>query len=298
MALRFGTSEAGGTFHSQAAAIAELFNQAAGGEKCLVTNNLITLDDVKHFASGELDFGLMASNWIGRAKDGVAPFAHPIALRMVAPANAGPVFFVARADAPIRTVNDLIGKRIALGPIGSGMAQHAEIILKILGISLEDFTPVYLGFAAAGEALINGEIDALWQRPIPNQAMTDLSERADVRVVSYATGQFAKIVSAASFYRKITVEKNAFRGASEDSPQVGVVNVIVTRENVAQDAVHAMTAAIASNLDALPKLNPLFLSLKPLFAELRARGATAFEFAGVRLHTGALRAYRDQGWLK
>lgn len=110
--------------------------------------------------------------------------------------------------------------------------------------------------------------------------------------------KLAKIVSAASFYRKIAIEKNAFRGVSEDSSQVGVVNVIVARENVSQDAVHAMVAVIASNLDALPKLNRLFLSLKPLFAELRARGVTAFEFAGVRLHPGALRAYRDQGWLK
>ena len=100
MILRFGTSEAGGTFHSQALELVHLFNEARpGGEPCIVTNNLITLDDVKLLDRGELDFGLMASNWIGRAKDGAPPFTHPIALRMVAPANAGPVFL---SRGPIR----------------------------------------------------------------------------------------------------------------------------------------------------------------------------------------------------
>lgn len=299
MVLRFGTSEAGGTFHSQALELVRLFNEArTGGEPCVVTNNLITLDDVTLFDRGELDFGLMASNWIGRAKDGAPPFTHPIALRMVAPANAGPVFFVTRSDSAIRNVGDLVGKRIALGPKGSGMAQHAEVIFKTLGISFDSFTPVYLGFAEAGDALIDREIDALWQRPIPNQAMTELSERADVRVVSYAGGQLAKIVSSLPFYREIIIEKDAFRGATEESAQVGVVNVIVTHERAGQDIVYAMAGVIASNLDALPRLNPLFKSLKALFAGLRAHGPAAFEFAGVPLHPGARRAYQELGWLE
>ncbi|HEY2919197.1 MAG TPA: TAXI family TRAP transporter solute-binding subunit [Candidatus Binatia bacterium] len=299
MTIRFGTSEAGGTFHSQGVTIAELFHRAhPNEERCVVSTNLVTLDDVKLFDRDELDFGLMASNWIGRAKDGAPPFTHPIALRVVAPANAGPVFFVTLADSPIKTVSDLVGRRIALGPKGSGMAQHAEVIFKILGILFDSFMPIYLGFAEAGEALIKGEIDALWQRPIPNKAMRELSERADVRILPYAAGQLEKIISEVSFYRKVAIEEGAFRGVSEDTPQVGVVNVIVTHESVAQEAVHALATVIASNLDALPKLNPLFQSLKPLFAALRTQGAAAFEFAGVPLHPGASRAYKDIGLVK
>ena len=40
----------------------------------------------------------MASNWIGRAKNGEAPFARPLELAMAAPMNAGPLFFIVRAE--------------------------------------------------------------------------------------------------------------------------------------------------------------------------------------------------------
>jgi TRAP-type uncharacterized transport system substrate-binding protein len=64
------------------------------------------------------------------------------------------------------------------------------------------------------------------------------------------------IVSEAGFYRKINIEKNAFRGVKEDAEQIGVVNVIVTYDHVAEEIVYEMAKLMAENLDALPKLNP------------------------------------------
>lgn len=299
MTLRIGTSEAGGTFHTQALAVADIFNEShPDGEGCTVTTNLVSLDDLNQLERGELEFAFMASNWIGRAKDGAPPFTRSIALRMVAPANAGPMFFVVRAGSPIKTVRDFAGKRIALGPRGSGMAQHGEVIFKVLGISFDSFTPVYQGFPEGAEALIAGEVDAQWQRPIPNRVMTELSERADVRVVSYATEDLEKIISQVPFYRRVTIEKGAFRGVTEDIPQVAVVNVIVTHAKIPEQAVYDMAKTIAGNLDSLPKRNPLFKGLRNLFEPLRSLGPGAFEFGGVPLHPGAIRAYRDAGWLQ
>ena len=299
MTLRIGTSEFGGTFYSQGLAIAELFNRGRSDEeKCVITTTLASLDDANLLDRGEIEFGFTASNWIGRAKDGTPPFARKIALRMVSPTNVGPVFFVTRASSAIKTINDLKSKRIALGPHGSGMVQHTEVIFKVLGISFDSFTPVYLGFAEGAESLISGDIDAQFQRPIPNRVMTDLSERADVRVVPYAPGQLEKILSEVSFYRPIKIAKGAFRGVTEDAAQIGVVNVIVTHERVQEKTVYDLAKTIAENLETLPKLNPLFKGIKDLFEPLRAKGPAAFEFSGVRHHPGAIRAYREAGWLK
>jgi TRAP transporter TAXI family solute receptor len=299
MALRIGTSEFGGTFHSQGAAIAELFNWTRSeGEKCVVDTTLASIDNANRLDKGEIEFGFMASNWIGRAKDGTAPFAKKIALRMVSPANAGPIFFVTLANSPMKTVRDFTGKRITLGPPGSGMVEHAQTILKVLGISFDSFTPLYLSFADGAEALIAGEVDAQLQCPIPNQVMTDLSERADVYVVAYGTGQVEKVLSEVSFYRKITMEKGAFRGVAEDVSQVAVVNVIVTHERVPEASVHDMAKTIVENLDTLPTLNPLYKGMRDLFEPLRTQGTAAFEMGGVPLHPGALRAYKEAGWLK
>ena len=299
MAVRIGTSEHGGTFYTQGSAFAELFNRGRKeDDKCVVQTTDASIHNAEQLDRGELEFGFMASNWIGRAKEATFPFTRKIGLRMVAPANAGPMFFVKLADSPIHTVADFKGKRIIIGTKGSGMEQHVHTIFVVLGISFDSFTPVNMGFAEGAGALISGSIDAQFQPPIPNRVMTELSQRADVRVIPYAQGQIEKILTAVPFYRRVKMEKGIFRGVTEDISQVGVVNVLVTHERIPEPVVYDMAAIIADNLDTLPQMNPLFKGIKDLFEPLRTQGAAAFEFGGVALHPGAARAYRDAGWLK
>ena len=298
MAIRIGTSEYGGTFYTQGSAFAELFNRGrAEAERCVVQTTDASIHNAEQLDRGELEFGFMASNWIGRAKDATPPFAHKIALRMVAPANAGPMFFVKLADSPIQTIADFAGKRIVIGTKGSGMEQHVHTIFGVLGISFDSFTPVHMGFAEGADALTAGDIDAQFQPPIPNRVMADLSQRANVRVVPYAPGQLEKILAEVPFYRRVTMEKGVFRGVVEDVAQPAVINVLVTHERISEQIVHDMAKSIAENLDALPTMNPLFKGLKDLFEPLRAGGAAAFEFGAVPLHQGAIRAYKETGWL-
>jgi uncharacterized protein len=177
------------------------------------------------------------------------------------------------------------------------MEQHVHTIFGVLGISFDSFTPLHMGFDEGADALMAGDIDAQFQPPIPNRVMTDLSKRADVRVIPYTAGQLEKLLAAVPFYRKVTMEKGVFRGVVENIAQPAVVNVLVTHETISEDIVYDMTKAVAENLDTLPQMNPLFKGLKDLFEPLRRQGAAAFEFGGVPLHPGAIRAYREAGWL-
>jgi TRAP transporter TAXI family solute receptor len=298
MAIRIGTSELGGTFYTQGQAFAELFNRGrADADKCIVHTSDASIHNAEQLDRGELEFGFMASNWIGRAKNAIAPFTKNIAIRMVAPANAGPMCFVRLATAPIASVADFKGKRIAVGAKGSGMEQHVHTIFDVLGISFDSFTSVHLSFVDGAEALIAGKIDVQFHPPIPNKVLTELSQRAEIRVIPFGTGQMDKVLAQVPFYRPVTVEKNAFRGVTENITQVGVINVVVTHERIAEGVVYDMAKTIVDNFETLPRMNPLFKGLKDLFEPLRTKGAAAFEFGGVPLHPGAIRAYQEAGWL-
>ena len=298
MTIRIGTSERDGTFHSQGRALAAILEQAQVGPVEVLESKSASVDNAKRLEAGEIDFGFMASNWIGRAKRGEAPFGAPVDLRMAAPMNAGPLFFIALARSPIRAVSDLRGSRLAVGLRTSGMVQHVHAIFGVLGLRFTDFTPVYLDFAAGADALAAGEVDAQFQCPIPNQVMTDLAARVALRVLAYGPGQIETVLRAVPDYRASLMRRQAIRGLDADVAQLAVVNVLATHARVPEPVVRDMVAAVISQADALGRINPLFAGLPDLFAPLRQQGSAALEFGDVPLHPGALRAYRDTGLLE
>lgn len=298
MPIRIGTAERGGTFYTQGLALKAVLERIQTLAPVEVRGSIhASIGNANDLHSGDIDFGFMAANWIGRARKGERPFAQSIELRMVAPMNAGPLFFIARANSPIRTIADLRGKSIVVGPAKGGMAQHAHTILGVLGLSFADFTPVYLDFASGADALAAGEVDAQFQCPIPNRVMTDLSKRIDVRVLSYGPGQLDKVLKAVPYYRPTVIRKGAIRGLDAGAPQIAVVNVLVTHARTVESTVCAAVRAIVSDAEELGQLNPLFVGLVDLFLPLRSEGPAALEFGGVPFHPGALRAYREIGLL-
>jgi TRAP transporter TAXI family solute receptor len=294
MAIRIGTSERDGTFYSQGHALKVILERrsALAGVEVLEAMSAST-ENAQRLHAGEIDFGFMASNWIGRAKNGEPPFGAPLDLAMAAPMNAGPLFFIARADSPIRSFADLRGRRIAVGPCTSGMVQHAHCIFGALGMSFSDIVPVHVDFASGAQALAAGEIDVQFQCPIPNAVVTALAERIELRVLPYADGQLETVLRAVPFYRRTVMRRGAIRGLDADLPQLAVINVLVTHPRVLAETVREVVAAIVASSEELARLNPLFAGAAELFQPLRSQGPGALEFGGVQLHPGALQAYRS-----
>jgi len=296
MIIRIGTSEINGTFHRQGEAIASFLKPKYRVETIPMTGS--SVGSALGLHKGDLEFGFSASNWVGRALRGEDPFVEAISLRMAAPANVGPMFFVVRADSDLFNVNDMVGRRVAVNYSDSGMFQHTKSIFEILGISFADFDPVYIGFEEGAEKLKAGEIDAQWQCPIPNPIMTNLSNGLEVRVLEYQPGQLEKVIEEGIFYRKAVMPQGSFRGVDKETSQVGVLNVIATHERVDRDKVEDFVTTMIEKAKELGKIQELFRGLNDLFTEIRDNGRSPIEPSGVILHEGALEAYRKAGLLE
>jgi TRAP transporter TAXI family solute receptor len=292
-AIRIGSSEPGGTFHTQAEAVARLLAARGLQAEALVTP-ASGVENARRLARGELDFGFIAANWIGRALRGEAPFKQPLAIRMAAPMNAGPLFFIARRDSDVRSLSDLAGRRVVVGPKDGGMANHGHTILSALGI--EGWEPVYLDFAAGGQAVVAGRADAQLQCPIPNTVMTALDRDHPLRVIPYNPDELQRLLAAVDVYRPVTMRAGDLRALREDLQQPAVVNVLITHESVPDERVREVVAALVAGAADLGNDHPLFAGLVDLFGWLRD-DPHAFEFGGVPLHAGALEAYRAAGLL-
>jgi TRAP transporter TAXI family solute receptor len=296
-AVRIGTSERDGTFFTQGVALMAVLKRA-GLPAVVLESNSASIENAQRLDAGAIEFGFMASNWIGRARGGEPPFPQAIDLAMVAPMNAGPLFFITLAGSPIGSMAELRGRRIAVGKATSGMVQHAHVMLAALGLGFADIVPCYLDFADGARALADGEVDVQFQCPIPNKVMSELADRVALRVLPYAPGQLDAVLRAASYYRRTVMRSGAFRGLDGDTEQVAVINVLVTHARVPSETVRAAVAAIVAGSDELGRRNPLFAGMAELFEPLRVRGSGALEFGGVPLHPGALAAFREAGLLR
>ena len=299
MVFRIGTADTGGTFDTQGMAVAQVFNESRPPEECCeLTRSSASIDNANRLDRGEIEFGFMASNWVPRAGQGTAPFDHPIGLRMVSPANAGPIFFVTLADTPVDNIGDFAGKRVAVGARDSGMTQQRPHPLRRAGYAFLEFRSRSTWvFREGADALVAGEVDVQFQCPIPNAVMTDLSQRARVKVIPYREEQIEQVLSKVFFYRRVVMRRGVFQGVDEDIPQLAVLNVLVTHERVDEDLVYALVSTLVRNTGNLARLNPLFEGLADLYEPLRTEGPGALELGGVPLHPGAVRAYRDAGYL-
>jgi TRAP-type uncharacterized transport system substrate-binding protein len=166
-----------------------------------------------------------------------------------------------------------------------------------LGVSFDDFTPVYHSFEDGGKALEAGEVDGQWQCPYPHQVMSDLAARMDVCMLSYAPDDLAAVLGQINFYRPANVPAGFFRGVARATDQLAVVNIICAHKNTDAKTVRKFVKTILSNLYEIAGMNPLFAALADLFEPLQTEGSTALEFGGAPSHPGALEVDKNAGYL-
>jgi uncharacterized protein len=297
MPIRIGTGEHGGTFYTQGLALKSVLERAPRVPAVEIVESPLgmSIENAIRLDAGEIDFAFISAPWVAAARKGQPPFTRPIELRVAAPMNLGPNFFVARADSGLRKVSDLRGKRVAVGALNGGMAPHAEAVFSALGIGAGDLERVYVDFAGGADMLAAGEVDAQFQCPIPNRVMNELSERVHLRVLTYDPADLDAALKSIPHDRCITMRKGSFRGVDEDVLQLGVLNLLVTHARTDADTVRNVVRAIVSASGELGRLDPLFAGLCELLEKLKSRNRAGLEFDGVELHVGAVRAYTEAG---
>lgn len=297
MPIRIGTGEHGGTFYTQGLALKSVLERAPRipAVEIVESPQGMSIENAIRLDAGEVDFAFISAPWVAAARKGQPPFTRLIDLRVAAPMNLGPNFFIARADSGLRKVSDLRGKRVAVGAQNGGMAPHAEAVFLALGIVAGDLERVYVDFAAGADMLAAGEVDAQFQCPIPNRVMNELSERVHLRVLTYDPAHLDAALKSMPHDRCITMRKGSFRGVDEDVLQLGVLNLLVTHARTDADTVQHVVRAIVSARSELVRLDPLFAGLGELLETLKVRNRASLEFDGLELHAGAVRAYTETG---
>jgi TRAP transporter TAXI family solute receptor len=229
----------------------------------------------------------LSQAWAGNQEAG---YKQPLKkLRGISAMYPNYIQIVARADAGIKTLADLKGKRISVGAAKSGTELNARAVLKAAGIEYKDFAKVeYLPYDQSVELLKNRQIDVTLQSAgLGNPALRDLATSVDVVFVPVSAAEVAKIGDKA--YVAGTIPANTYKGQAQAVPTASVINFLVTHQGVSPDAVYKMTKAMYENLDQLVAAHAAAKGIK------REKAAADMP---IPLHPGAEKYYREVGLIK
>ena len=150
---------------------------------------------------------------------------------------AQPIMVYCRNEEPVELLTQLRGKRIAIGPEGSGTRVLAMKILKINEMDTAPTTLVDLGGEDASEALLAGTVDAafLMGDSATTQVMRSLRAVPGIQLASFrqADGYLRKF----RFLSKLTLPEGAMDIAKNYPPRT-LTLIGPTVELVARDDLH------------------------------------------------------------
>jgi TRAP transporter TAXI family solute receptor len=214
-----------------------------------------------------------------------APLQQNLGLAMLYPEV---IQIVTLQGSGIATVDDLAGKRVAVGAPGSGTEANARQILEAHGITYDALSEQFLPFGEAVEALRDGRIDAAFLTAgIPTAAVIDLGATHDVVIVSIAPEKAEEIVARWPFYSAFTIPAGTYTGIADDISTVTVQAMLVASAELDPQAVEQMLEVLYRE-ETLTRL-----------CDTHVRGCdvtldTALEAMPIPLHPGAERFYNRQ----
>ncbi len=287
--LTGGTS---GVYYPLGVALSQIYAKTIPDAKTTVQVTKASAENLNllQAGKGEVAFTLgdaFSDAWKGETEAG---FKAPLnKLRTLAAIYPNYIQIVASADAGIKTLSDLKGKRVAVGAPKSGTELNARAIFKAAGMGYQDFAKVeYLPFGESVELIKNRQLDAtLISAGLGVAAVRDLATAVKIVIVPIPADVVAKIGDPA--YQPSTIPANTYAGQESAVPTVAIQNFLATHEGVAAETVYKMTKALFENLDQMVAAHGAAKAIK---LENAAKAPPA------PLHPGAERYYREKGLIQ
>lgn len=305
--FRIGTGSISGVYFPVGGLIANIISNPPGSRACdeggscgvpgliaVVQATHGSVANVRAIQSGMLESALAQSDIADFAYHGTGPFAgdKPFShLRAIANLYPEAVHIVVRRDSPIKSVRDLVGRRVSLDLSGSGTRAVALMVLAGYGVSPDRLKQVNSQIGPAAERIHNGDIDAFFfVGGFPVAAISRLARETPIRLLPVDGKAAQKIRDHDRFLMATRIPKGTYHGVGTvDTVAVGAQWLVSSR--VDAETVYGITRALWH-----PNTRRLLDNGVPAAREMRKENA--LKGIVIPLHPGAARYYRDQGMLR
>ena len=295
--LYMGTAPVVGVYFPAGGAVCAMVNghRKETGLRCVVESTEGSVANLQALRQGEEDLAIVQSDWQYFAVKGLGPFkpAGPFeGLRALFNIHGEPLTLVVRRNAGIASLADLKGKRVNVGAKGTGQRVLADLLIRALGFKESDFATLgEIDANLQSKALCDGQIDAfLMPMSHPNGAVEEAAQRCAALLVPLTGPAVDKLVADIPYLARDEIPGGTYSGNPTTVATFGPRATLVATRRMSADVAYQIVKDVFQDFDRFRAMHPAFRSLTP--AEMIGPGNTA------PLHEGALRYYRERGWLK
>ena len=190
--ITLGTAKPAGAFNPVGNAIATVLNEHKGDQnwKVQAPGTKGSRENIRQLDKGKFQLGMSNSAISYNAVAGTGGWDKKYNIRTVVTIAPNIGLFITKKESGIKTIGDLKGKRVAVGPAGAGFEMFLGPLLTAHGVTYtdetQDFTPINANYSDAVQQLGDGTIDAAFVGgAIPTAAVTQACTSYDVHFVGY-----------------------------------------------------------------------------------------------------------------
>ena len=295
--ISIGTGAITGVYYPSGGAICRLLNRGRKehGIRCSVESSGGSVSNLNGIRNGAIDFGIVQSDWQYQAYNGDKFFSdqRPFKeLRSVFSLYTETFTIAVNKKSKIKTLDDLLGKKINFGPKGSGMYATMKVLMNVKGWKNSDFESIsYLQPSEQPKALCSGDIDVMiYAAGNPNGVLQEATQTCKVKIISIDSQTIDKLISINPYYVKAYIPGGMYINNNKDINTFGVKASLVTSEKTDEQIVYNIIKATFDNFDNFKTLHPVFSTLKK--ADMIRAGNSA------PIHPGALRYFKEVDLIK
>jgi TRAP transporter TAXI family solute receptor len=258
--------------------------------RCTVEASEGSVANIRNVLARKVDIGIAQSDMQYAAKMGEGPFKDGAQPKLRALFSVYPELLtvMTREDSNVRTLADLRGKRVSLGPPGSGTRATMELALGAVGVDKSDLKAALgLKFVEMSPALCENKIEAFaFVAGHPNPVFHEAADSCKTRIIAIDGGAIDKLLRDKPYYARAEIPGRLYKGTDAPQSTFGTVASVVVSEDMPEAAGYAITKAVFENFEDFQKLHP---ALSGLTKEQAVQGAP------VPFHAGAVRYFKEAG---
>lgn len=249
--LTIATGGASGPYNIIGTSLSEIYVKTFGVNSKTQTTGA-SVENVNLLTQGKVDMVLALSDVVTDAVEGKNNFDKPITnIQQIAVLYPNVVQIVTSKKSGIKTIEDLRGKRIAVGDQGSGTEVNARTLLEGFGITYDDVTVDYLGFAEAADGMKAGKIEAaFFSSGLPNSSLMELEQGLDLQIVSIDQDKLKEIIASKPYFKTFEIPADTY-GNEAAIPTAAIMNALLVSSDLSEADGYKLTKTLFENLDGL-----------------------------------------------